>query len=135
MHAADLILPAIVDAGHPSAVNVRPRRSVVDNVVPANVDLTDVHVADVVANSVADVWAIADVWTVADIIANPGSGSVGKPIRQPVARSRGCRPLQRFVQSEKVSQITGGGPSSVSGQVWSVSGQVRSTTGARCPGS
>lgn len=122
MHAADLILPAIVDAGHAPAVDVCPRRPVVDDVVSANVDLANVHVADLVTNSIAKIRAITDIWPIANIVADP------------TARSRRCWPLQRLVQSEKVSQITGRGPSSASGQVWSVSGQVRSTTGAGCTG-
>lgn len=76
MHSTNLVLPAIVDAGDSPTIDVGPRRAIVDHVVPADVDLADVHivipdsVTNAAAHLVADVVAKAPTHLVTNVVAN-----------------------------------------------------------------
>ena len=64
VHSANLILPAIVDAGHTTSINIGPRRTIADANVIADIDLADIHpsvVNDItVSNAISNLGAITD---------------------------------------------------------------------------
>lgn len=109
VQAANLILPAIIDAGDSTTINVRPRRTIADCRVLTNVDLTNIDrsiVDQVIAGPIADVRSVSDV--VADSVADIGAS-------RPRKRGR----LQRFVHSQKISQVARRRTSSTT-HVWQV---------------
>ena len=74
VHSANLILPAIVDAGHTTSIKIGPRRTIADGDVVTNIDLPDIYrpiVNDVVSNIVS--IAISNVWSIADAVAHTRS--------------------------------------------------------------
>ena len=69
VQSTNLVLPAIVDAGDSPTIDVGPRRAIVDHVVPADVDLADVHIVipDSVTNAAAHL--------ITNVVANGIAGS------------------------------------------------------------
>jgi hypothetical protein len=98
-----LILPTIVDVGNSATINVRPRRTIADRCIVADVDLTNIHrsvVDQSITRAIADVRpvSVSNVWTIAicDPIAHTWT-------RRP--RKRGW--FERPVHSQEVTKITG----------------------------
>lgn len=77
VHSANLILPAIVDVGHTTSINIGPCRTIADGNIVAKIDLPDIHPPIVNDITVSD--AISHVGAITDAIANS--------VRSPVSRS------------------------------------------------
>ena len=117
VHAADLILPTIVDVGNSAPINVRPRRTIADRCIFANVDLANINwsiVDQIVSGPIADVRPVTDV--VADSITDIRAVSVSIiwsiAICDPITNTRRNRPRKRGwfdrpVHSQGVTKITG----------------------------
>ena len=121
VQAANLILPAIIDAGDSTTINVRPRRTIADCRVLTNVDLTNIDrsiVDQVIAGPIADVRSVSDV--VADSVADIGAVAIGNAVADiGASRPRKRGRLQRFVHSQKISQVARRRTSSTT-HVWQV---------------
>ncbi len=73
VHAANLVSPTVVDVGHATPIDVRPCGPIVDDVVPADIDLANIDVSIAhrrpISNSVSDPIAISDSRAVANPVA------------------------------------------------------------------
>lgn len=137
MHATNLILPAIVDVGHTTSINIGPRRTIADGDVIPDIDLPDIHppiVNDVVSNVISNVGAITNSVTDAGSISNSITNT--RTIANSVANARTNRPRQRrrtqIVHSQEIPNVTGGWPTAIAWKIRTISHSRQVHVGTVC---